>query len=246
LHIIVDERRRIHCSKLIKYLVETKKLSNSINETDAFGETPTYIAASAGHLNVLKYLVDEKKANVSGTSTQGFNLLHVAAGNGHFDVVKYLVREKGADVSLKTADGKTAEELAWAENHAEISKYLETVPSSQTAQRVRRSLSTQQEGLRPLQLETVMSTPRSTSETVSRLAKSPQEAVNEPRVDSSVVDGFLVLADVFARVWSGTRYQGLKPGILPSPRDIVRQRVDVNAINVINATNSLYDKKVGD
>ena len=51
----------------------------------------TIEAAAKGHLDVLKYLIDEKNAPIS------FDAVDHAAKNGHLAVVKYLV-DKGAKI----------------------------------------------------------------------------------------------------------------------------------------------------
>ena len=58
-------------------------------------------AAINGTLDEVKYLVEEKGADVKAVNLDGSTPLHRASQNGHLDVVKYLV-EKGADV--KAAD----------------------------------------------------------------------------------------------------------------------------------------------
>ncbi|WP_341808246.1 ankyrin repeat domain-containing protein [Wolbachia endosymbiont (group E) of Neria commutata] len=67
------------------------------NTKDDYGWTPLYVAAKHGHLDTVKYLIDEKNADFN-VKEFGFRYtpLHLAAYNGKLDVAKYLV-EKGAD-----------------------------------------------------------------------------------------------------------------------------------------------------
>ncbi|HEY6438198.1 MAG TPA: ankyrin repeat domain-containing protein, partial [Ignavibacteriaceae bacterium] len=64
---------------------------------DNHGPTPMHWAADKGHWDVVKYLVEEKGADVKAANKYGRTPVHWAAKNGDLDVVKYLV-EKDADV----------------------------------------------------------------------------------------------------------------------------------------------------
>jgi Ankyrin repeats (3 copies)/Ankyrin repeats (many copies) len=58
--------------------------------------TPLYLAASAGHLEIVKFLLDKgEPVNVGSIWKRGRTPLEVASMNGHFDVAKKLI-EKGA------------------------------------------------------------------------------------------------------------------------------------------------------
>jgi ankyrin repeat protein len=52
--------------------------------------TPLHLAAQNGHLNVVKFLV-EQQAEMNMKNTNGSTPLHLAAQNGHLNVVKFLV-----------------------------------------------------------------------------------------------------------------------------------------------------------
>jgi ankyrin repeat protein len=58
-------------------------------------------------LDVAKYLIEEKEADVEAADKYGYTPLHWAAYNGKFYVVKYLVEEKGADVMAANNDGNS-------------------------------------------------------------------------------------------------------------------------------------------
>jgi ankyrin repeat protein len=56
-------------------------------------------AAAWSNLDVVKYLVGEKGADVKATNKDGDTPLHWAAANGKLDVVKYLEENaKAADI----------------------------------------------------------------------------------------------------------------------------------------------------
>ena len=97
---------------VVKYLVDDMNMLPCIEDTDILGLTVAMEAARYGSVPILKYLVDEKRANISAVDVNGLNCLHLAARNREFDVVKYLIDEKGFDPTLKTPKGETAYDLA--------------------------------------------------------------------------------------------------------------------------------------
>jgi ankyrin repeat protein len=71
----------------------------------------------------MKYLVDEKGADVNATGKYGKTTLHWTAENGYWDVVKYLV-ENGADVKATDNNGTTPLHLAASSGKLDVVKYL--------------------------------------------------------------------------------------------------------------------------
>lgn len=76
-----------------------------------------YFCAAGDKLDFVKYLVEEKKADVKYKNS---NALQLAAANGHIDVVKYLL-EKGSDPTANYSFG-----LRWAarQGYYDIAKIL--------------------------------------------------------------------------------------------------------------------------
>mmetsp|Transcript_46401 Transcript_46401/g.112484 ORF Transcript_46401/g.112484 Transcript_46401/m.112484 type:complete len:586 (+) Transcript_46401:79-1836(+) len=62
------------------------------------GKTSLHYAARNGHLNCVKYLIEEEGYQVEEVSGEGTRPLHMACFGGHLPVVQYLVEEQGADV----------------------------------------------------------------------------------------------------------------------------------------------------
>jgi ankyrin repeat protein len=88
-----------------------------------YGNTPLHWAAEKGHLDVVKYLVEEKGADIKAAANNGNTPLYRAARYGNLDVVKYLV-EKGANVEAADKYGDTS--LHWAARFGywDVVKYL--------------------------------------------------------------------------------------------------------------------------
>ncbi len=86
------------------------------------GGTAFIIAAGAGHLEVVRYLI-EKGAKLKEKNNDGETALMRAAGNGHLEVVRCLV-DKGAALNEKNKVGYTALMLAASSGHLDAVRYL--------------------------------------------------------------------------------------------------------------------------
>ena len=113
----------------MKAIVVLFKISGKIVDTkDAEGSTPLHKASRKGHLDVVKFLI-ENGANVNAQTTFGGNMvpLHWASGKGHLNVVKLLV-ENGANVDAQTTSKYKGNmtPLHWASEggHLNVAKFL--------------------------------------------------------------------------------------------------------------------------
>eukprot|EP00041_Stephanoeca_diplocostata_P006715 m.91757 g.91757 ORF g.91757 m.91757 type:complete len:216 (+) comp16511_c0_seq2:155-802(+) len=114
------------------------------------GATALQLACSQGHLDIVKYLVEEAMADIDlqgpflgvGTQTTAndeveegtidkVTALGVAARRGHTAVVSYLL-SKGADVNLPMARGVTPLTTAVAAGHTNVVSELLATEESQT------------------------------------------------------------------------------------------------------------------
>ena len=90
--------------------------------------TPLSHAAANGHLDVVKFMVNEadRKADVESKDLSQKTPLSQAAWNGHLEVVKFLVNEADpkADVESKDDWGQTPLSLAAEMGHLETVKFL--------------------------------------------------------------------------------------------------------------------------
>jgi ankyrin repeat protein len=109
---------------LFEYIL--KKVKNNITE-GRHGLTAMHIAASQGHLEIVKFLAENgSDKNPAAADVYGFTPLHFAAMNGisgHYQVFKYIINavdnKNPADV-----DGKTPLYYATLEGHYEICKLI--------------------------------------------------------------------------------------------------------------------------
>jgi len=92
-----------------------------------YGTKPIHIAAMFGHLEIVKYLVEEEDVDVNSLSgyTTSRSALHCAAEEGHLDIVRYLVGKKiRINLVCRGMGEITALVLAIKKNHLDIVKYL--------------------------------------------------------------------------------------------------------------------------
>ena len=74
---------------------------------DESGPTPLAVACEAGHMEVVKFLMERDKEGRALMGAGGTTPLHVAARGGHIEVVKYLIDDRGMDPSCEDSDGFT-------------------------------------------------------------------------------------------------------------------------------------------
>jgi ankyrin repeat protein len=67
-----------------------------LNEHDDRGRTPLHLAAAAGHLENVRYLIDKANVDVDARDLRQRTALSLAASHGHWDVCRFLLA-KGCD-----------------------------------------------------------------------------------------------------------------------------------------------------
>ena len=90
-----------------------KKNPASLDITNNQGQTPLFLAAREGHLEVVKFFVEEAKADAFIKDKQfGATPLHWSAWNGNLDLVKYLVEINPESIDITNNQGETPLEVA--------------------------------------------------------------------------------------------------------------------------------------
>ena len=105
--------------KLFKVTKETAQRSDSMNASWL------YIATQNGHLDIVKLLIQEGKANPNQANKNGSTPLLAAARRGHLDIVKFLIQEGKANPNQAcTIANATPFYIAAQNGHIEIVKFL--------------------------------------------------------------------------------------------------------------------------
>ena len=103
-----------------------KKLIDSldnVNIQDKYGWTPLHLAIRRGREEMVRYLVEEKKADINIQDNSGWTPLMEAIMDDFPSIVKYLV-EQGADLSIANNRGATAPMLAQKFQRVSMFDYL--------------------------------------------------------------------------------------------------------------------------
>jgi len=105
-----------------------KELKANINVTTSLGMTPLHNAASDGHDNLVKTLID-LKSNLHAKSNLWDTPLHIAARNCRESCIRVLL-DAGASLELKNKHGKTAVDIfnQYHPNNTRILKMLKGHP----------------------------------------------------------------------------------------------------------------------
>ena len=74
--------------EVVKYLVEA---GAKVEATDGGGWTPLHHACSGGHMEVVKYLVEEANASLGAVTNSNQTPLDLARANDHSAVTEYLL-----------------------------------------------------------------------------------------------------------------------------------------------------------
>jgi ankyrin repeat protein len=95
---------------------------------DKHGNTALMWAAGAGHLSVVRWLVEEQRVEVDQANKQGRTALMWAAKNGQCDVVDWLFTRAGADAAAQMKDGSRAWDWAIFGGHLPTLQLLAACP----------------------------------------------------------------------------------------------------------------------
>ena len=113
--------------KIVRYLVgKYIKAGKAVEWYEELkdGKHLLHYAAFGGDMNQVKYLVEEKRADVGEKDDDGVTPLHYAAWGGHLDIVKYFVEEKGVDANVRSKRGVVPLHYAALGGSLDVVKYF--------------------------------------------------------------------------------------------------------------------------
>ena len=105
---------------LIKYFV---KKGSDIYWKTKNNSTCLHIAASRGHVNVCKTLLEEYNFDISLTNISGWNVLHYAARSGDLELFQFF-KQKEIDINSKTKRNSNCLHIATVNGHFNLCKTL--------------------------------------------------------------------------------------------------------------------------
>ena len=91
----------------VKYLVEVRHVDPHSCRDDEHNATPLHFTSECGHLDIVRYLVEERNYNMECRDKYKNTPLHRAAAGGSLDVVQYLISERGCDPMSRGLYGRT-------------------------------------------------------------------------------------------------------------------------------------------
>jgi len=109
----------------INELKEVLKDSNhNLNHEIYEDKIPIHIAVENNKIEIVKYLIEEKKVNINIREIYNRRTpLHIASQRGFLDIVKYLI-EKGANINIVDVLYETACQLSIKHKHVDVAKYF--------------------------------------------------------------------------------------------------------------------------
>ena len=107
----------------VKRLVEAQHVSLDTC-IDYNSVTPLHFASELGHLDIVRYLIQERNCDVECRDRENDTPLHEAAKNGRLDIVQYLIIEKGCDPMCRGRCNCTPLLSACLEGQLDVVKYL--------------------------------------------------------------------------------------------------------------------------
>ena len=106
--------------KLLESLSNTYHINvNAINE---YGSTALILSSRAGHLDCVKFLL-QQGADINTSAKYAYTALLLSAYYGHLDCIKFLLQQ-GADINTRNARGSTALTLSAQQGHLDCVKFL--------------------------------------------------------------------------------------------------------------------------
>ena len=93
------------------------------NYKDSWCRIPLHYASAGGHLEMVKYLINEQHCDPMSKDTSN-TPLHYACQYGHQNIVQYLINEQHCDPMSKDISNNTPLRYACINGHVHIVQYL--------------------------------------------------------------------------------------------------------------------------
>lgn len=92
---------------IVKYLCENvPNIKYDLYSYNLRGETPLNVACAQGHLNIVKYLIEQQNVDPERRDQKGRTALHHACMCPTDDVAEYLIKERNVNTKVRDRFGK--------------------------------------------------------------------------------------------------------------------------------------------
>lgn len=91
-----------------------------VNAKTDDGSTPLHSSTYHGHLEIVRYLIEEAGADVNAKDKVGDTPLHSSAYHGNLEIARYLIEKAGADIHARDKVGRTPLHLCAMRGHVKI------------------------------------------------------------------------------------------------------------------------------
>ena len=108
----------------VKRLVEVEHVDPNLCTYGDKRATPLHLASDYGHLDIVRYLVEERNCDLECRTEYESTPLHYAALEGRLDIVQYLISERGSDMECTNKSGETPLHCAALGGALDIVQYL--------------------------------------------------------------------------------------------------------------------------
>lgn len=110
---------------VLRFLIEDCKCeTNFMSKEGEVGHTPLLKACSRGRIEVVKYLIGERKCSIIPSQGKGMHPIHLASSGGHVEVATYLLEEGNQKIDLKDKQGAVPVHFSVLNGHLEMTKIL--------------------------------------------------------------------------------------------------------------------------
>jgi ankyrin repeat protein len=109
--------------KVYRQFIENRKFRQHVDDMDKFGNTILYYSCINNHVDLVRYLICDYKANINFHDESNKSLLMTMCAIGNLEIVKLLI-DNGCDINKYDNDGWTALFYACLNNKIKIIMFL--------------------------------------------------------------------------------------------------------------------------
>lgn len=127
-------KKRISYHILLKNCVEQCEIEdivqivnkNNINTKCHMDRSLLMVAAAAGKMDTVKYLIDQG-LSIDDPNNFGLTVFYNAVSHGQLDIVKYLVENYNVNINCESFFGDTCLDMALKNNYITTAEYLQSI-----------------------------------------------------------------------------------------------------------------------